>query len=1006
MYTFINFILCLLIFIPVIIILITLRGKKPYKVKQDILFIEKLILQILILTFYLLLFIYELLEDQEDEEEKKDDNENSDIVRIFFKTKIICFNVYIVLLFMNNFFLCLEDYFTYTNPIYYFNSLFHKRKNNILYEFISISLAAVLSLLYLNIDLYINKEKYLILLMDNNGDNNYLEINENSPFIILNSLKLFLALILNIIIIILYIVLRLKIMKIIFKSREKLFSIFYRKIISSLLYTVFILFNIFLFFQEKKADSNLTIIRIINSYLFLLVYGADIVLEFITYSTSKFAQYKLKHTIVNSIGSYLNKNKEEEYPTNSFLDSILFETEKIKQRKNKKYNNNNDIDDDEDEENPLIMPLNSNDIELVLIYRNKIFIEDYFYYYYDYIMNVTLSALFKIYTNKKFSPSALKNKQLNKELNITESAIFADGEKNSNNNTFSYNNNTLKKNDTDGSDGLFCESSKTNDEFLFVRNTSKNDFFYIDEIFTNTINDFSYDNISVKINSFFTSKCVSNILDKNISTTALRDSLRSHLNTNNNENDYMKNNKINLSSTNNFDLPYHSILSCNAKEEYFLHLKNMSIKSYDKQLTFDIFESNDDDISTDIDNSNQKLALMLDRYFDYIRGVGISSTFLPILLGVFKVKINSFKTMLIYISCSSLVENSPLNNYSYWQLVRFSYNNKEKIASSKYRHNALIGDEFIFDRKFALPTVKEDNDNSYNKIEMKNYFNFKETLKHDIEFLTKHGANKTNLLMMYFEYQNVRNSDLSGAIKIRKNEDNKAEIINISCMPILNEEEESKDNISESHFSKKDYSEIATIPTNPLSSLDINKDNKSPEASKLNSVLNANLIIENKKENINKNDGNENKKNNNTNINENLVIESTKNEGNKDLNSKKNFSRYQSLCGSLSNAEFIDEALISYDEAGLKQKNNPELNNHDMLNYFEKIQINSYDGYFDSFNCICLFSFENIFEIKKEGCCHSTTNNQLKKNILENFNDYIPRKHTIVSKSTKETLNK
>ena len=139
-------------------------------------------------------------------------------------------------------------------------------------------------------------------------------------------------------------------------------------------------------------------------------------------------------------------------------------------------------------------------------------------------------------------------------------------------------------------------------------------------------------------------------------------------------------------------------------------------------------------------------------------------------------------------------------------------------------------------------------------------------------------------------------------------------------MPILNEEEESKDNISESHFSKKDYSEIATIPTNPLSSLDINKDNKSPEASKLNSVLNANLMIENKKENINKNDGNENKKNNNTNINENLVIESTKNEGNKDLNSKKNFSRYQSLCGSLSNAEFIDEALISYDEAGLKQQ--------------------------------------------------------------------------------------
>ena len=1001
MHTFINFILCLLIFIPSITILVTLRGKKPYKVKQDILFIEKLFLQILILLFYLLLFLYELLEDQE--KEGKDDNKdkNSNTIYNLFKIKIICFNVYIVLLFMNNFFLCIEDYFTYTNPIHYFNSLFHKEKNKILYESISISIAAFLSILYLNIDLNIvDKNTFIILLIDNNGYNKYLEINEQSPFIILNILKLFFILLLNIIIIILYIVLRFKIKKIIFKSREKLFRIFTRKIISSLLYTVFILFNIVLFYKEKSIASYINIIRIINSYFFLFVYWADTFLEFVTYSTSKFTQYKLKHTIVNSIGSFFNKNKEEEYPTNSFLDSILYETEKIKQRKNNRYHN---IDDDDvDEENPLIMPLNSYDIELVLIYRNKVFIEDYFYYYYDYIMNVTLSALYKIYSNKKFSPSALNNKKLNKELNITESAIFEDEEKSSNNNTFSYNytyNNTLKKNDTDGSDDLNCESCKTNEEFLFVRNPSKNDFFYTDEIFTNTINDFSYDNIKVKINSYYTSKCVSNLLDKNITTATIRDSLRSHLNTNNNENDYMKNNRINISNTNNFDLPYHSILSCNAKEEYFVHLKNMSIKSYDKQLTFDIFESNDDDINTDIDNSNQKLAIMLDRYFDYIKGVGISSTFLPILLGVFKVKINSFKTMLIYISCSSLVENSPLNSYSYWQLVRFSYNDKEKIASSKYRHNVLIGDEFIFDRKFALPSIKEDNDNSYNTIEMKNYFNFKETLKHDIEFLTKYGATKTNLLMMYFEYQNVRNSDLNGAIKIRKSEDNKAEFINISIMPILNEEEESKDNIdlSESHFSKKDYSEIATIPTNPLSALDLNKDNKSPDISKANSVLNTNLMIEDKKENTIKHDEN----NNNENINENLVIEYNKNEGNKDLNIKKNFSRYQSICGSLTNPDFIDEAMISYDETGLKQKNNPEQKHeHDMLNYFEKIQINSFDGYFDSFNCICLFSFENIFEIKNECCCCNSNNNtKLKKNILENFSDYLPRKHTIINKS-------
>ena len=49
-------------------------------------------------------------------------------------------------------------------------------------------------------------------------------------------------------------------------------------------------------------------------------------------------------------------------------------------------------------------------------------------------------------------------------------------------------------------------------------------------------------------------------------------------------------------------------------------------------------------------------------------------------------------------------------------------------------------------------------------------------------------------------------------------------------------------------------------------------------------------MIEDKKENTNKAD--EQKKNNDGNINENLVIEYNKNEGNKDLNLKKNNSRW------------------------------------------------------------------------------------------------------------------
>ena len=148
---FINMIICLLIFLPALIILVTLRGKKPYKVKEDVLFIEKQALKCLILSFFMLIFLYELLKAEENDDDK--------YIDIIFLIKIICFNVYMILLFMNNFFLCLEDYFTYTNPLHYFNSLFHHTKYNISYELISIMIPIIISvILILFNDLQIIKD--------------------------------------------------------------------------------------------------------------------------------------------------------------------------------------------------------------------------------------------------------------------------------------------------------------------------------------------------------------------------------------------------------------------------------------------------------------------------------------------------------------------------------------------------------------------------------------------------------------------------------------------------------------------------------------------------------------------------------------------------------------------------------------------------------------------------------------------------------------------------------
>ena len=969
-HAFIIFLINLLIFLLALLIILSFKGNKPYKVKEDILFIEKQLLKTSILFLYLILFIYELLTEDE-------------FMYNVFKTKIICFNIYIMLYFMNNLFKCLEDYYTYNNPIYYFNSLFHKTKFNFKYEIISLFVSTIYSFSFFND----NFQTIIMLLNGNDNDNDrYKEINFKSPFIVLNIGGIIIMFLMNISILIMYIILKLKIKKIIFKAREKLLRIFNRQIIITFLYVIFISLNCFVFSLEKNRDKekDIQLFLNLNSYLFLVIFLIDTLFELITYSTSKFAQYKLKNKMVNSIGSIFNRDKEVDHPSNSFLDSML---------ENTSYNRSrvHNDDEEEDDENTLLMPLNSNDIELVLIYRNNIFIEDYFFYYYDYIMNITLSALFKVYTSKKFSPTAMHNNKLKKEMSITESRILGPGDKN--NDTYTSNNLTLKKTLTNEEDISIIDSETNKEEFEFVRDSMRNDFCFSEEIFTNTLNDFSYDNIKVTITSYFTAKCISNLFDKNITSKVMGESLTSHINNDVNESENIKLDKRDI-STQNLEIPYHSILSCNAKEEYFLNLKNMMIRTYDKQLTFDIFETNDDEINLNENNSNKKIASMLDEYFSYVKGRGVSGTFLPIILGVFKVKINSFKTLLIYISFNSLIENSPSNSFSYWQLIRFSHDTTKKVASSKYRHNVLIGDDLIFDRKYALPSIKEDNDSSYNKIEIKNYLNFQDMIDHDIEFLSKSRCNYTNLLMMYFEYENTQKHEKEGAIKIRKIND-KVEIINTAApMPIFKEdEEESDENIYIEDFSKKQDSENATIPISSEENTEKKNNTTSNKISVLNSV------------NVGSNSNTSNNHKDKDDINENLDIEISKSVRNKDDELKKTMTdktAIQSLFGSLNSVNsIIDDTLMSFEDTTMSiTKNKKLMKSHNMLNYKEQIKINSYEGYFDDFNCLCLFSFENIFQLKSDYNCSSNNYNQLQKSIMSNFNDYTPRKHTILNKKT------
>ena len=228
-------------------------------------------------------------------------------------------------------------------------------------------------------------------------------------------------------------------------------------------------------------------------------------------------------------------------------------------------------------------------------------------------------------------------------------------------------------------------------------------------------------------------------------------------------------------------------------------------------------------------------------------------------------------------------------------------------------------------------------------------------------------------------------------------------------MPIMQEDDE-ENNAYISDFSKKQDSEVATFPTIiiPNSS---KSDKKSQTLISKNSLFNDNIKSESEK----KKDIIEKENIENENI-EKLEKESKDNDIHTNLDISKSIRDKESLLkkstnsndgyayGSINNIDFLDDAMLSFDESvgGTKKRQISQISS--MLNYSETIKLNSYDGYFDDFNCMCLFSFENIFDLNSKSCCNcccccdSNACNKLKDKIFSKFTNYIYRKHTSLKK--------
>ena len=826
LFAIINFIVGIAMIFFSIIIFHPINRYKKFKTKEDQLFLEKTLLTTIFFLTILVTYIVSLFTYEK-------------ITMISF----LFFNFYIIAIVLFNFFLALEIYFTFTNPVHFFNRLFKQKKYNYIPELIIL----ITCLIILTIDFILYKGKFEKI-------ENKIIINIGSYisciFIIIGKWKNFLIILISIINLVFLYKIKSKIQSFCFKSQEKLYNVIDKRIMSNYLYLVYgIYYTYHVFTDVTKAYNGF-------GYLFfIIIIINDYSLHLSIISTTKFCEYRLRRTFLQYFCSFYYKPAKPGRPNAPLVnESSFYEATGMTTFQNE---TSTALD---------IISNNQRDKELVSIYKNEIYIEDYFFNYFDQILNIMTASIYQVYNSKFFSSQA-NEKRLSNNIQIGGDMSSIGG---------TMQNLTISNLGNNNKTAITSTSEVGEDtaRFDIRKNYEKDDFKGFKEVLENEINihnNNNYLNISVK--SFFTQKCVESIYDQKLKGRNIASSLLSHMILTNNA----KNR--NLDNPNSY---FWSLLGVNGKEEYFNKLKNTSIKTYDKNFTLDIFDTNDEEINFSDKQKNNELAVLLDKYFTYIHGKGINGTFIPSLVGVFKIKINEFKTLLVFITRNSLVENIPKNFFTYWQLIRFLGSKPQKMASSQFNSGTLVKDDPIFERSFQIETRK-DNPN-YNKIAIKNFIDFEETVKSDIEFLNNCGSQNFDLLLMYYEYENTQKHEEQGTIKIKKTNQG-TEII-------------------EGSLPKGDIFDEVGSPISKSKIPDSPGDN------------------------------------------------------------------------------FLDD-----NDFGGKNFN-PNKNMANLIDIDEKINISGYEGVFDSFNCLCFFTFENVFDIRKRFSLAFNYYNSFKNKIMNNFTEY------------------
>ena len=835
--TFLDFVLSIFLIFLTIVIFHPINKYKRFKVKEDQLFLQKVLITTLFFCFFLLFNILSFF----DEEIKK---------HVYLASNFF-FNTFFVLILLYNLMMTIEIYRTYVNPVHYFNRLFRQKQYNYIPELIIL----IIAIISLSVDLGIAFNKLKEESEENNDDLTL------SYLFLIAEWKPFVIIIISIICIIFYCKLKSLISNFYFNHQEKLLNVISKRSMNNYLYLVFGIFYLFPLIEKiiKNSSSNSEYVKLFGTLFFYIVIIDDYFIHLSEISTSKFCEYPLKRTLLGYFCSCFYKPKKAKTGAMAPLigESSVYEKTEL-------TGFQNDFSSSLD-----LVSNRVSDKELISVYKNGLFVEDYFLSYFDQILNIITSSLNQAYNSKYFSTQA-NEQTLTSKLKIEDISAIGGNMKDTSVSAI-------------GTKTVVNTKSELGDDtvkFNITKNIETDDLKRFQNILENRLLVKNHNNfLNISLNSFFTPRCLESIYNQKIKGRHVSNSLLSHMIFS----PYAKN-----KNPDNPNANYWSLFASNAKEQYFNKMKNTSIKTFDKQFTIDLFDTDNGELNFSEKGDNSILAQLLDQYFTYIHGKGINGTFIPSLVGVFKIKINNFKTLLVFITKNSLVENAINNNYSHWQLLRIMKGKPQKVASSQVNSGStLVKDDPIFERAFQIETIK-DNPN-YNKIAFKNYNDFQSIIQSDIEFMRQVGGKNFDLLLMYYEFENTQKHEKQGAIKIRQTNQG-AEIVEESL--------------------PEDFLDDELSGTTPISK---------PKKKSIDFL-------------------------------------------------------------SMGNGGFLDEDNFGNDYNMKKVMNALDKDDNNYMNGFE--------GLFDNFNCICFFTFENVFDIRKREAINDSFYANFRENILSNFTEY------------------